>query len=517
MKKVIRGKELREKMEEAIALLCGTVKQTLGPMGRNVIIDHSSFNPFITNDGVTIAKNIESDVEGVGAILEIAKEASIKTDENVGDGTTTTLVILEALINLSQNYIDEGINPLTIKKKLTAKLDFILSKLEELKYEATLENLKNIACVSSGDEKMGMMVGEILHNIDDKEAIIIKEKNFNVLDMEFIKGYSCLINHPSEYYFQDRKNIRFDLASILIINGFIGEIDSISDILNEAILSNRALVIVARDFDPIVVNEIVALNLEGKINCFMIKISEYGLKERIIQKDLEIITGAHIVEENANITGDNIGIVKNLYLDREILKMSFREDIELNNYIHNIETELESLADEFDKEFYKRRRAMFKNGMVEVSIGSPTKTECREKRMRLDDAICSANAAKKGIVHGGGVALLKIAEDINIDDEASSIWKEALMKPFEQIMINAALDSNKIKEQIRSQNFHAVYNICTNEFENINNTNIVDAFLVVRNSLINACSIAGMLLTTTSLVINEYQNNINKIADYGEL
>ncbi|MDE5631051.1 MAG: hypothetical protein K2I70_05570, partial [Bacilli bacterium] len=159
MKKVVEGKELRDKMREAISLLCGTVKQTLGPMGNNVIIDHSNYQPFITNDGVTIAKNIESDDDAVGAIIEIAKEASIKTDENVGDGTTSTLVLLESLINMSQKYIDEGINPLVLKKALSVKLEAIIAKLEELKSEATFDNLKNIASVSANDRDIGKIVG----------------------------------------------------------------------------------------------------------------------------------------------------------------------------------------------------------------------------------------------------------------------------------------------------------------------------------------------------------------------
>ena len=517
MKKVVRGEYLKDKMEEAIDLLCGTVKQTLGPMGNNVIIDHSSFQPFITNDGVTIAKNIESDDEVVGAIIEIAKEASIKTDENVGDGTTTTLVLLESLINLSRKYIDKGINPLVLKKSLLAKLDEIIEKLEELKIEATLDNLKNIANVSANDHDIGALVCDIVQNIDEKHAITIKERSETILEAKYIKGYSCPIVHPSEYYFQDKKNISSDEAYILIINDFVSDIECISDILNEAMVNEKTLVIVAKDFDDYFVNEIISLNFEGKIRCFMVKISEYGVHARIIEKDLEIITGAHIVEKSTNITGADIGKIKHLYLDKEVLKLSYWEDIKLSDYIGNIEEEIKNIEDEFDREFYQRRKAMFTKGMVEINIGAPTKTECHERRMRLDDAICSTYAAKKGILPGGGIALLKVAESIDDESEASLIWKATLKKPFEQIMLNAFLDAEEIKEKIKSEDYQKIYNVCTDGYENVNETNIVDAFLVVRNSLINACSIANMLLSTTSLVINEYQNNINKVNDYTEI
>ena len=517
MKKVVKGKILRDKMEEAIELLCGTVKMTIGPRGSNVIIDHSSFQPFITNDGVTIAKNIESDDEVVGAIIEIAKEASIKTDENVGDGTTTTLVLLESLINLSQKYIDKGVNPLVLKKALLTKLDEIIKKLEENKIDATLENLINIANVSANDREIGALVGDIVQNIDEKQAITIKERSETILEAKYIKGYSCPIVHPSEYYFQDKKNISSDEAYILIINDFVSDVESISDILNDAMIKKKTLLIVAKDFDDYFVNEIISLNFEGKIKCFMVKISEYGVHERIIEKDLEVITGAHIVERNADITGADVGIIKHLYLDKETLKMNYRDEIKLSDYIGNIDEEIKTCDDEFDREFYQRRKAMFTKGMVEINIGAPTKTECHERRMRLDDAICSAYAAKKGILPGGGIALLKVAESIDADSEASSIWKETLKKPFEQIMINAFLNGDEIKEKIKKENYKIIYNVCTEQYESVEDTNIVDAFLVVRNSLINACSIANMLLSTTSLVINEYQNNMNKVNDYTEI
>lgn len=516
MKKVVRGKELKEKMNEAIELLCGTVKQTLGPMGSNVIIDHSNFNPFITNDGVTIAKNIDSDDETVAAIIEIAKEASIKTDENVGDGTTTTLVLLGSLINLSQEYIEKGVNPLVLKRILMTELDAIIKKLEKLKYEATLDNLKDIAKVSSGDKDIGELVGKILQNVDEKGSITIKEKKNNILDVNYVKGYSCPITHPSEYYFQNKNSINFLESYILIVNDLLDDVESISGILNEAMNSDKALVIVAKDFDDYFVNEIVTLNLEGRVNCFMIKIAEYGLRERIIQKDIEIITGAHIVENKANITGDNVGIIKNLYLDKEVLKMGYEDKNNLDDYIIHIEAELAKMENDFDREFYQRRRAMFTKGMAEISIGAPTKTECHEKRMRLEDAICSTYAAKQGIVLGGGVALLQISESLG-GNYASDIWKEALKKPFEQIMINAALNGEEIKSKIEREDYKVIYNVHTGKYETRDDTNIVDAFLVVRNSLINAGSIASMLLTTTSLVINEYNNNLNKVDDYIEL
>lgn len=191
MKKVVCGSELQEKILESISLLCGTVKQTLGPKGNNVLIDHSTFSPFITNDGVTIAKNIESEDQVIAAILEIIKEASIKTDEEVGDGTTTTLVLLESLYKQSIQYINNGASPILLKKELDKNLAIILQELQKLKSKASISNLKNIATISAGDEELGQIAYQVMRKVKEKSAITIKEVPNDKISLSFFKGYSC--------------------------------------------------------------------------------------------------------------------------------------------------------------------------------------------------------------------------------------------------------------------------------------------------------------------------------------
>lgn len=516
MKKIISGKELRDKINEAINLLCNPVKETLGPKGNNVIIDHSNFMPFITNDGVTIAQNIENDDPILGSIIEIAKEASIKTNDNVGDGTTTTLVLMQSLINLGQKYIDDGVNSLVLKKKLNLELNDVLRKLEEMKIAPTKEMLKNIATISANDEGIGSLVSEVVENIDNKSAIIIKENFNNDICVKYIKGYTCPISHPSEYYFQTSKSFTFNDAYILIVNDILSEVENISSILNEVIINKKSLVIIAKDFDQYFVNEIMSLNFEKKINCFMILISECGLKERIIQKDIEIIANCTIAENSNHITGDNVGVIKSFYIDRETIRIDFMSNKKIDNYILKIDEELKN-KDEFELDFYQKRKAMFTKGIAEITIGAPTKTESHEKRMRLDDALFSAYASKNGILIGGGISLLRIANELKENDYESIIWKETLMQPFRQIIQNAGLSVEEIEETIKKSNYSKIYNVYSDCYENISETHIVDAYEVVANSLINACSIAVMLLTTNSLVINEYQNNINKSGEYTEV
>lgn len=516
MKKVISGNELRVKMVEAINLLCGTVKQTLGPLGRNVIIDHSNFTPFITNDGVTIAENIESDDAVIGSIIEIAKEASIKTNDNVGDGTTTTLVLLESLINLSQEYIELGMSPMILKRELTRILNIILDKLDSIKFEASSNLLKNIACVSASDQDMGEFVSKVLENVDSKAAITIKESSDNSLDVKYIKGYTSSITHACEYYFQDEHHYQFSNAYILIVNDMMHDIESISSILNQVMIENKCLVIIAKEFDEYFVNEIVSMNLENEITCFMVKINEYGLKMQICNKDIEVITGALIVENSSCVSGANIGIAKNIYIDKNNLRIDFINNEKTKTYISKIDLDIEE-ADDFDKEFYQRRKAMFTNGVANLLVGAPTKIESREKRMRIEDAICAVLSSKNGVLPGGGVSLLRVASLIDDDSEAAIIWKSTLLKPFIQLLENAGIEYEDKLEQIKGRDYKVVYNVSKECYEDIGDTNIVDAFDVVRNSLINASSIAGMLITTNSLVVNEYQNNLEKTSEYSEI
>ena len=222
MKKVISGIELQEKMCEAILLLCGTVKETLGPKGNNVIIDHSNFSPFITNDGVTIALNIESEDEVVNTILKLAKEASIKTNEVVGDGTTTTLVLLESIFNEGIDLVKSGVNPITIKKELEQSIIKILPELEKQKMVPKKNDLKNIAIISSGDEKIGEIISDVFDKIKSKEAIQIKEGG-DETKVRYFSGYKFDSITPSIYFFQDEKNIKYNNADVVIINHFLEE------------------------------------------------------------------------------------------------------------------------------------------------------------------------------------------------------------------------------------------------------------------------------------------------------
>ncbi len=514
MKKVVCGSELQEKILESISLLCGTVKQTLGPKGNNVLIDHSTFSPFITNDGVTIAKNIESEDQVIAAILEIIKEASIKTDEEVGDGTTTTLVLLESLYKQSIQYINNGASPILLKKELDKNLAIILQELQKLKSKASISNLKNIATISAGDEELGQIAYQVMRKVKEKSAITIKEVPNDKISLSFFKGYSCEISLASPYFLIDTNILNFEDAYILLLNASLHNLEYISFILNDIIKNNQKLVIIANDFEEHTVEELVSLSLIENISLCLLKIEDYGMHIYEIMKDIACITGANIIEQGSSITGKDIGYITKIEITKEKIRVDFKTNNQIKKYLAKLKKEMKTINNDLEKDFLIKRISMFSNGTADIKLGAPTKTEGLEKRMRLEDALCALTVSNQGVLPGCGISLLQISNNLHIFNDASKIWQETLKMPFEQILTNAGLNFFDIQTKLEKEKFKFIYNISNDTWEESINSKVIDPYLVVRHSLINANSIAGMLITTTSLIINEYKNNYNKENEY---
>ncbi len=503
MKKIISNEVLYAKMEEAINLLCDTVKTTLGPKGCNAIIDHSSFSPFITNDGVTIAQNIESEDEAVNTILELAKEASIKTNELVGDGTTTTLVLLQSLFNNGLKLIKKGLNPIILKEGLDKASQAIINSINKESKKPTSQELTNIACISANDEEIGKLVSRAYLKVKNKEAINIIEVEENIKTIEFLNGYTINVSLSSPYYLKNTQRLEINQPLVCLIDT-LSDINAVSEMLNFASLNNEPLIIIAKEYDDYVANELISLYLNDNVPVILLKLEEYGLNKEIIFDDLIALTNTLEFTK-----------LKKISLTSEIATIVFDSNIQITKRIENIKKELNN--PQGDKSFLNKRLAMFKNGLVNILIGAPTKTERRELKMRAEDALWAIASASQGISIGCGLTLYKISENINQNTIGNSLFVEALKKPFEQIIFNAGLDSQEIISQIKKENYQVIFNIKTNNLEKISNSSVYDSTQVIKTALLNASSIAGMLLTTTSLIINEYQNTLNKINDYNEL
>ncbi len=241
------------------------------------------------------------------------------------------------------------------------------------------------------------------------------------------------------------------------------------------------------------------------------------MRLRFVEKDLEAISGAKIVNSERDVSVNSLGLFKNVFVTKDNFRVDFSINNSIKKYVLDIEKELLSVSDDYLKEFYFNRLSMFDKGTAQIEIGAFTKTELREKRMRLDDALCAVYSSSEGVLIGGGVTLLKVSSFLNNESKVNSIWKKSLEIPFLQLMWNSGLNYEDIKSKLGNDKYKFVYNVNDNSFENVNDTYVVDSYKVVVNSLVNACSIASMLITTNSLVINEQLNNLNKVSDYGDI
>ena len=510
MKKVIRGQELETKMIEAIDLLCDTVKTTLGPKGSNAIIDHSSFSPFITNDGVTIAQNIESEDAIINTFLELAKEASIATDEKVGDGTTTTLVLLQGLFKNGLELIKQGMNPIFLKKELDSGVEELIAKIKEMSRTPKEEDLKNIACISGGSLEIGYLISEAFNLVKNKEAINIQIGTDDKTTLTLKKGYTLDTGLVSLYYFKDQNEINLINARILLLKDCLENLEEIANIINEIIRRNEKLIIIADDYSDELINEVMSLYLNNEAQIYLIKIPGYGEEKLEIFKDLEIITNSKSSRVKDYLTFEVVGTSKQVIIKKDEITFQFTEEEKIKEYIEKLKTGINNNLD-----LKGKRLAMLDKGIVNLIIGGYTETERREKKMRFIDALEAISSLDLGIVPGSGIVLAKIAETIK--EGKLLYFKETLKLPLEQIINNAGLEKEPILKEIEKNNYQFLYNVSTGIYEDINSTKVVDSTKVVINSLINATSIAGILLTTTSLIINEYPANLIKNNDYNEI
>ena len=508
MKKVITGKELYDCEEKAIALLCGTVKKTLGPRGSNAIIDHSLMNPFITNDGVTIARNIESEDERINTILTLAKEASIKTDETVGDGTTTTLVLLESLFKSGLAKIKDGLNPHLLKNELDEALENIIEEIKKESKIPTEENYYNIASIAASNKNIGKLITRMYLKVGS--AIKIEESKTSETYTKIINGYSFEPLLASPYFFNNTNEIIYKNSLILIMLKEVNEIGEISEIINYTIEKRIPLVILATDYTEEVINEVLSLNLSKITNVTLLKLPEYGLHQMEVLKDLEIISNAKIAKSSDELSLNNLGKCEEIKITKELATINNNlQSKVIKRYINNLKEKISTIDDDFELEFQSNRLSKLTNGIGIIYVGATTTTEAREKKMRFDDAFCALNCAANGIIPGSGLILLKIKENLETKNNGSIILKEALDKPFMQILENVGINPSNIYNKIKAGDFNIIYNVFENKFETISKTKVIDPTTVVITSLKNAVSIAGMLLTTTSMIINEQQESIN--------
>ena len=504
MKEVIYGEELKNTILEAANLICNAVSSTLGPNGNNVIINKDDLSPFITNDGVTIAESISSDSPRINTVLEIIKEASLKTNETVGDGTTTTLVLLEELLKEGYNELSKGKSPIKIKKELDEFCNTIIRELNNLKRKPTKEDLINVASISLEDHNLGKFITEVFLKMKSSSSIKIEESKNNNTYYEINKGYNLEIDNIPNIYFKDTKEINLNNVYILLVNGYLSSLEQISEIINDGLNYNKNILILATDYEESLTEEVLLYKLQANKNIYLFKVPDYGIRKTKIMEDLSNLCDSEILNLNYdNINNSNLKAINNVIIKPNEL-IIINDHPNLNKYIKRLKKELKNTYDTYEKDLLNERINKLNKGVATIYIAASTKTEVKEKIMRCIDALCSLDIANNGVVSGEGLTFLKISQNIS-----NNILKKVLEKPFIKIMENSGENANIIKNEIINSNFTKIYNLDTLEYNNIQSTFIIDPVLVLIEEIKNSISIAGMLLTTNYLIINENFNGQN--------
>ena len=508
MQRVISGEELKSVMREAVNLLCDTVSSTLGPTGNNILINNSDTTPYITNDGVTIATNIESEDERINTVLEVLKEASLKTNEVVGDGTTTTLVLLQSIFNLGLEEINKGKNKIVLKNELLNCMNKVVDKINKLKKEPTKKDYLSIATTSANDFEIGRITTNTFLNMKTKYSIKLEESNSEMTYSINKKGYNIPINNLSSMYFSKSKTIELNDVYILILKGYLDSLESISDIINDILKNNKKIIIFTESINEDIKNEVLVYYFNNQ-NIYVAELEEYASHRDKIENDIATLSNCLIKNiDYEEVDYNDLGIIDKIILknDEIVLIGNNKSGTEL---IQNIKEELKQCKSDYEKEFINNRLAKLENGITTIYVGGTTKAEKREKMMRYEDALCALETAKQGIVTGEGITYLRVANEFESDDTGSLIVKESLEKPFEKVIENLGLEYKDIKKNIINNKYGVIYNYKKNNYISIDNNTIIDPVEVITCAFKNALSIAAILLSTSSLVVNT-KEELNK-------
>lgn len=501
MKCIVSGNELKEVMCDAVNLLCDTVSSTLGPTGNNVLINNSEVTPFITNDGVTIASNIGSDNKKIDTVLEIVKEASLKTNELVGDGTTTTLVLLQSIFNLGIDEINKGMNKIVLKNELLNCMREVVDEIHKIKKAPSKDDLLHIAMTSTNDLEIATITTDVFLEVGSKYSIKLEESGSELTYSINKKGYNIPIRNISSMYFSKKKNIGLKDVEVLVLKGYLNSLESISDVVNDALLYDKNLIIFVEGMSDSIRNEILVYYFNHK-NIFIVELEEYASHRDKQEDDISTLSGSTIKNiEYENVYCKDLGTINNAVISSEEVILVGNNKMS-SDLIKNLKEEIKVCNNEYEKDFINGRISKLENGITTIYVGGTTKSEKREKIMRYEDAISSLESAKNGIVTGEGITYLIVSRNIDSSGVGSCIIKKSLEKPFEKVMDNLGLNYKEVKNIIIDNNYKFIYDYEVNDYIPINKSHIIDSVDVIICAFKNALSIAAMLLSTSSLVIN---------------
>ena len=519
-KQIAYGEEARKSLMKGIDQLADTVKITLGPKGRNVVLDKKFGAPLITNDGVTIAKEIELDdpFENMGA--QLVKEVSIKTNDVAGDGTTTATLLAQALIREGMKNVTAGANPMMLKNGIQSAVDTAVAAITGNSHEVNgSKDIARVATVSSGDEFIGSLISEAMDKVSSDGVITVEESKTAETYSEVVEGMMFDRGYIAPYMVTDTNKMVADLDDpyILITDKKISNIQEILPVLEQIVQSGKKLLIIAEDVEGEALTTLVLNKLRGTFTCVAVKAPGFGDRRKEMLQDIAILTGGQVISADLGLelkdtTIDQLGHARQVKVDKEntIIVDGAGDSSEIKSRVNQIRVQIENTTSEFDKEKLQERLAKLAGGVAVIKVGAATEIEMKEKKLRIEDALAATKAAvEEGIVAGGGVALMNaipaVAKEVEkaAGDEKTgmAIVLKALEEPLRQIVVNAGLEGSVVVEKVKEANKVGYgFNALTQEYTDMVPAGIVDPTKVTRSALQNAASVAAMVLTTESLV-----------------
>ena len=520
-KEIKYGIEARKALEEGVNKLANTVRVTIGPKGRNVVLDKSYGAPLITNDGVTIAKDIELEdaFENMGA--QLVKEVAAKTNDVAGDGTTTATVLAQAMINEGMKNLAAGANPIVLRKGMKKATDCAVEAIAHMSEKVTgKDQIAKVAAISAGDEEVGQMVADAMEKVSNDGVITIEESKTMKTELDLVEGMQFDRGYISAYMATDMDKMEavLDNPYILITDKKISNFQEILPVLEQIVQSGSKLLIIAEDVEGEALTTLIVNKLRGTFNVVAVKAPGYGDRRKEMLKDIAILTGGQVISEELGLelkdtTMDMLGRAKSVKVQKENTVIvdgeGAKEDIDAR--VAQIKAQLEETTSEFDKEKLQERLAKLAGGVAVIRVGAATETEMKAAKLRMEDALNATRAAvEEGVVSGGGSAYIhaskKVAELVKTlsGDEkiGAQIILKALEAPLFHIAYNAGLEGAVIINKVRESEVGTGFDAYKEEYVNMIDAGILDPAKVTRSALQNATSVASTLLTTESVVAN---------------
>ena len=512
--------DARAAMVRGVDILADTVKVTLGPKGRNVVLEKAFGSPLITNDGVTIAKEIELEdhFENMGA--KLVSEVASKTNDIAGDGTTTATVLTQAIVREGLKNVTAGANPIGIRRGIEKAVATAVEELKAIAQPvANKEAIAQVAAVSSRSEKVGDYISEAMERVGKDGVITIEESRGMETELEVVEGMQFDRGYLSQYMVTDNEKMMAELENpfILITDKKISNIQDLLPLLEEILKSNRPLLIIADDVDGEALPTLVLNKIRGTFNVVAVKAPGFGDRRKAMLEDIAVLTGGTVITEDLGLelkdaTMAALGQAAKVSVDKDstVIVEGAGASEAIANRVHLIKSQLETTTSEFDREKLQERLAKLAGGVAVIKVGAATETELKEMKLRIEDALNATRAAvEEGIVAGGGTALAnvigKVAELELSGDEATgrNIVLRALEEPVRQIAYNAGYEGSVVIERLKNSEIGTGFNAADGQWVNMVEAGIIDPVKVTRSALQNAASVASLILTTEAVVANK--------------